>query len=88
MGAHSTQWERYSRSQLEAIIHEAALGDIDEYIARRYLIGHIPHIEIAGELESVMGIKMDRCTVSRRWDRIRKKIEDCTKTAQNKSPFA
>ena len=75
------------RSELERIIYESCLGEINEYIVRRYLIDRIPHIEIAGELESVHGIKMDRCTVSRRWQKIKKKIEQCTNSAQTYSPL-
>lgn len=74
MSAHTGKWERYTRSQLEQIIREAALGDIDTFIAERYLIGKIPHIEIAGELETMYGVRMDRSTVTRHWKRIENKI--------------
>lgn len=62
------------RSKLESVIHEACLGEIDSYIATRYLIDKIPHIEIAAELWERYHIRMDRCTVSRHWERIDKKL--------------
>lgn len=47
------------RSELETVIHEAALHRDDELIARRYIIDKCPQIDIAAEL----GWK--RSTVSR-----------------------
>ena len=75
MGAHVGRLGALRRSQLDSFIREACLGEVDEYICRRYLIDHIPHIEIAGELESRYGIRYDRCTVTRHWLRCKKKIE-------------
>lgn len=79
MAAHSTRFGALPRSELEKIITEACLGDVDEYIARRYLIGKIPHIEIAGELETIYGVHMDRSTVSRHWAQARDKLVSPTR---------
>lgn len=64
-----------SRSELERIIYESCLGEINEYIVRRYLIDRIPHIEIAGEISERYGIQMDRSSVSKRWEACRSKME-------------
>lgn len=75
MGAHVGSWDEYTYTQLEQAIREACLGDIDEYIARRYLIGKRPHIEIAGELLTRYGVEYDRSTISHHWRKIAKKIK-------------
>lgn len=64
-----------TRSALEQVIYESCLGEINEYIVRRYLIDKIPHIEIAGEIEERYGVRMDRSSVSKRWEACKRKME-------------
>ena len=74
MAAHVGDLGRLPRSQLEPLIREANLGEIDTYIAERYLIDKIPHIEIAAELLDRYAVRMDRSTVSRHWSRCKKQL--------------
>lgn len=53
---------------MERLIHESNLGREDEQIAALYLIERIPQIDIAAE------IPLDRSTVSRRMERIMKRL--------------
>ncbi len=57
------------RSEMEAAISEANLGNSDSLIAKRYLIEQIPQIDIAIELD------LERSTVSRRMPSIIKRVE-------------
>lgn len=57
------------RSEMETAISEANLGNSDSLIAKRYIIEHIPQIDIAIELD------MERSTVSKRMPFIIKRIE-------------
>lgn len=57
------------RSEMETAISEANLGNSDSLIAKRYLIEHIPQIDIAIELD------MERSTVSKRMPFIIKRLE-------------
>lgn len=57
------------RSEMEQAICEANLGNDDTLIATRYLIEHIPQIDIAAEFGC------DRSTVSRRMLWIMDKVE-------------
>lgn len=57
------------RSEMEVAISEANLGDSDSLIAKRYLIEHIPQIDIAIE------VNMERSTISRRMPAIMKEVE-------------
>ena len=57
------------KSEMEHTIEEANLGTIDTLVAKRYLIDHWPHIEIAAEMGWA------RSTVSERMPRILKKVE-------------
>lgn len=57
------------RSEMEEAISEANLGNSDSLIAKRYLIEHIPQIDIAIELD------MERSTISRRLRGIKGKVE-------------
>lgn len=76
MGARcKTHLTDLNRSALEQIIFESCLGEINEYIVRRYLIDKIPHIEIAGEVEERYGVRMDRSSVSKRWEACKRKME-------------
>ena len=76
MAAHTGVLGQRTRSSLEALIKEANLGEIDSYIARRYLIGHVPHIEIAAELQERYGCHIDRSTVSRHWVKCKKQLNN------------
>lgn len=57
------------RSEMEKAIYEANLGDFDSHIAKRYLIEHVPQIDIAIELDK------ERSTISKRLPRILEKVE-------------
>lgn len=57
------------RSEMETAISEANLGNSDSLIAKRYLIEHIPQIDIAIEMD------MERSTVSKRMPYIIKRVE-------------
>ena len=76
MSAHTSQLGRLCRSKLEPIIREANLGEIDEYLCKRYLIDKVPQIEIAAELEAVYGLEVDRSTVTRHWRKCKAILED------------
>lgn len=56
------------RSEMEAAIREANLGNDDTVIAKRYLIEQVPQIDIAAEFG------FERSTVSRRVARILSKV--------------
>ena len=56
------------RSELETVIHEAALHRDDELIARRYIIDKCPQIDIAAELG------WERSTVSRHMPHILREV--------------
>ena len=58
------------RSEMEIAISEANLGNSDSLIAKRYLIEHIPQIDIAIEMD------LERSTISRRLPRIIQKVEE------------
>ena len=58
------------RSDMEKAIFEANLGNSDSLIAKRYLIEHIPQIDIAIEMD------LERSTISRRLPRIIQKVEE------------
>lgn len=60
---------RLLRSEMERAICEANLGNDDTMIATRYLIEHIPQIDIAAEFGC------DRSTISKRMPQILKKVE-------------
>ena len=64
------------RSEMEAAISEANLGNSDSLIAKRYLLERIPQIDIAIELD------LERSTISRRLPSIIDRVE---KTAQRLS---
>ena len=64
------------RSEMETAISEANLGNSDSLIAKRYLIEHIPQIDIAIEMD------LERSTISRRLPHIIERVE---KTAQRLS---
>jgi hypothetical protein len=55
-----------TRNEWLALIEQAPLGEEDAYIAKRYLLDRVAQIEIAEELEDVVGIAYNRCTISRR----------------------
>lgn len=57
------------RSEMEACITQANLGNDDTLIAKRYLISQVPQIEIAAELG------WTRSTVSAHVNRVLKKVE-------------
>lgn len=57
------------RSEMETAISEANLGNSDSLIAKRYLIEHVPQIDIAIEMD------MERSTVSKRMPYIIKRVE-------------
>lgn len=57
------------RSEMETAISEANLGNSDSLIATRYLIEHIPQIDIAIEID------VERSTVSRRLPQIIARVE-------------
>ena len=57
------------RSEMERAIYESNLGDEDTLIAKRYLIQHIPQIDIAAEFGC------ERSTVSRRLKAILARVE-------------
>lgn len=61
------------RSEMETAISEANLGNSDSLIAKRYLIEHVPQIDIAIELDC------ERSTISRRLPLILGQVE---RTAQ------
>lgn len=61
------------RSEMEAAISEANLGNSDSLIAKRYIIEKIPQIDIAIELDC------ERSAVSRRMPGIWKRIEQTAK---------
>lgn len=56
------------RSEMEAAIREANLGNDDTVIAKRYLIEQVPQIDIAAEFG------FERSTISRRVARILSKV--------------
>ena len=56
-------------SEMERVIREANLGNDDTLIATRYLIEHIPQIDIAAEFGC------DRSTISKRMPHILDKVE-------------
>lgn len=62
--------ENLLRSEMEACINEANLGNDDTLIAKRYLISQVPQIEIAAELG------WTRSTVSNHVGRVLKKVEN------------
>lgn len=57
------------RSEMEAAIREANLGNDDTAIAKRYLIEQVPQIDIAAEFGC------ERSTISRRMPHILSKVE-------------
>lgn len=57
------------RSEMEKAISEANLGNSDSLIARRYLLEHVPQMDIAAELD------IERSTISRRLPAIIASIE-------------
>ena len=57
------------RSEMENAIFEANLGNSDSLIAKRYLIEHIPQIDIAIEMD------LERSTVTRRMPFIISRVE-------------
>ena len=61
------------KTEMERAIYEANLGDFDSHIATRYLIDHIPQIDIAIELDR------ERSTISRRLPLILSKVEQAAK---------
>lgn len=62
-------FRRFTRSDWEAVIREAALGEENTRIARLYLLDAIPQVEIGAELGLV------RSTISRRLPGILDKVE-------------
>lgn len=58
-----------TRTELEQVIHEAALGTENTRIAEMYLLDWTPQVEIGGE------IGLTRSAVSRRLPKIMDKIE-------------
>ena len=57
------------RSEMENAISEANLGNSDSLIAKRYLLEHIPQMDIAIEMD------LERSTISRRLPKIISKVE-------------
>lgn len=57
------------RTEMEKAIYEANLGDFDSYIAKRYLVDHMPQIDIAIELDK------ERSTISKRIPHIVERVE-------------
>lgn len=60
---------RLLRSDWETVISQAALGEEDTTIAKRYLLDAIPQVEIGAELN------LDRSTISKRLPRIIDRVE-------------
>jgi hypothetical protein len=54
---------------MENAISEANLGNSDSLIAKRYLLEHIPQMDIAIEMD------LERSTISRRLPKIISKVE-------------
>ena len=57
------------RSEMEKAISEANLGNSDSLIAKRYILEHVPQIDIAVELD------VERSTISRRLPSIFESVE-------------
>lgn len=64
------------RSEMEAAIREANLGNDDTEIAKRYLIEQIPQMDIAVEFG------YERSTISRRMPHILSKVERTARKMQ------
>ena len=63
----------FTRSELEMVIKEAALGKENTRIAEMYLLDAVPQVEIGAELN------LNRSTISKRLPKIIDKIERTAK---------
>ena len=62
------------REDVEELIRAANLGEEDEYIAMRCLVGQVAQLDVAFEMEDKFGTVLSRSTISRRMRRIEQRL--------------